>query len=109
MDDKPRDTLTQLIADHGTSLCEDPRRCEALLRDLCGEHHREIYVLIAALDEGVAAELIASQSGVPAEVLLARMTRRLRDIADDFPRMGCSAEPLRGVAESGPPNRPKLS
>ncbi len=79
MDDRARDTLTQLIADHGTSLCEDPRRCEALLRDLCAEHPREINVLIGALEQGVPAELLGTQSGMPHEVLLARLATRLRD------------------------------
>lgn len=79
MNDSPQRTLIDLIAQHGRGLINDPRRCEALLRDLCSEYRREINVLIGALKEGVAAELLATQSGVPEEILLARLTKRLRD------------------------------
>ncbi len=93
MNDRPRETLGQLIRNpmYGRSLCEDPRRCEALLRDLCGEHRREISVLIGALEERVAADLLASHDSLPKEVLLARLTKRLQDdlaLAENAARWG---------------------
>src|SRR5215208_7258314 len=48
MNDAPRRTLRELIAKHGPGLCSDARRCEGLLRDLCGEHRREINILVGA-------------------------------------------------------------
>lgn len=33
MHDKPRQKLSELIIQYGRSLCDDPRRCEALLKD----------------------------------------------------------------------------
>jgi hypothetical protein len=79
MNELPRQTLCEIIVRYGHLLCDDPRRTEALLRDFCGEHKREIFVLVNALHARVAAELLASQDRLPYEVLLARLTRRLQD------------------------------
>ncbi len=79
MNDLPRRKLCEIIAQDGLSLCDNPRRCEGLLRDLCGEYKREIFVLVSALKERVAADLLSSQTGVPREVLLARLVSRLQD------------------------------
>ncbi len=45
MNEFPRQKLCELIAQYGHSLCDDPRRCEALLRDYCGQNRKEIFVL----------------------------------------------------------------
>lgn len=79
MNDLPRKTLSEIIRQHGASLCDDPLRCEGLLRDLCGDHRREIYVLVAALKERVPADLLGSQGHIPKEVIWARLTKRLMD------------------------------
>jgi len=49
----------------GQALSEDPCRCEALLRDLCGQHKREITVLIRALKQRVATDLLGASAGLP--------------------------------------------
>jgi hypothetical protein len=79
MDNLPRQKLREIVTEYGRSLCDDPKRCEALLRDYCGEYKREIDALVSALTGGVAAELISSQDRVPAELVLARLTNRLKD------------------------------
>ena len=79
MNNQPRQKLCEIILQYGRSLCEDPRRCEALLRDYCGQYRGEISVLVNALKERVAADLLSSQNTVPLEVLLARFTQRLQD------------------------------
>jgi parallel beta-helix repeat protein len=79
MNDLPRQKLCEIIVQYGRSVCDDPRRCEGLLRDLCPDHRREVFVLASALKERVAAELIASSAGVPYEMLLARLANRLQD------------------------------
>ena len=80
MKELPRQKLREVVATYGRSLCDDPRPCEALLRDFCGAHKREIHVLVSALKEQrVAADLLGSQNGVPYEVQFARLTKRLRD------------------------------
>jgi WD40 repeat protein len=99
-----------MIAQYGSSLADDPRRTEALLRDFCGAYKREIFVLVSALREQVASDLLAQQSSVPHEILLAQLTRRLRDnlaLAEDAARwaveswalaLGVIERPLPGPA-----------
>lgn len=79
MNDLPRHTLSRIIARHGREICDAPKRVEALLRDLCGAHRREINIIAGALEERVAADLIAAGKSVPRDVLLARLAARLRD------------------------------
>jgi formylglycine-generating enzyme required for sulfatase activity len=77
MNDPPRQKLCELIAEYGRSLCDDPRRCEALLRDYCGQYKREIFVLMSALKERVVEELGAARQTVPPALLIARLAKRL--------------------------------
>jgi hypothetical protein len=79
MNDAPRQTLRELIARHGPGLCGDPRRCEGLLRDLCGEHRREINILVGALRERVPLDLLAAGKSLPTHLLLTRLAKRLED------------------------------
>jgi WD40 repeat protein len=79
MDDIPRQTLKQILQQHGTDVCDNPRRCEGLLRDYCGEYRREIFVLISALENGVADDLRAMAPQLPFSVVLPRITAELRD------------------------------
>ncbi len=79
MNNLPRQTLSRIIAEHGRGICDAPKRVEALLRDLCGAHRREINIITGALEERVAADLIAAGNSVPRDVLLARLAARLRD------------------------------
>src|SRR5439155_10842512 len=79
MDDLPRQKLREIIAKYGTSLCDDPLRCEGLLRDLCPKDRRKVNVLINALRERVPTELGNLQTGVPVEVALSRLSKRLED------------------------------
>ena len=80
MNDLPRHTLTRIIAKHGRDICASPKRVEAMLRDLCGAHRREINIIMGALEERVATDLnAAGNSSVPRDVLFARLAARLRD------------------------------
>ena len=79
MNDLPRHTLSRIILEHGRGICDAPKRVEALLRDLCGAHRREINIIIGALEERVAADLLAARGAVPRDALLARLAARLRD------------------------------
>jgi hypothetical protein len=65
MSDNARRELGRLLATYGHDLARDPRRCQALLRDVCPEDRREIAVLTAAAEEGVPDRLLTS-SGPPA-------------------------------------------
>lgn len=79
MNDLPRQKLRELILYYGRSLCEDPRRCEALLKDHCGQHKREIAVLMFALRDQIPRDLLHDSAGTPASLLQARLVRRLYD------------------------------
>ncbi len=79
MEPSVRDTLRQLIVRYGHSLCDDPRRCEAMLRDLCGQHKREVFILVSALRQRVAADLLGGSGGLPTPLLLGRLGKRLED------------------------------
>jgi hypothetical protein len=55
----PRQKLAKLARRFSLDLCNDPKRCEGLLRDVCGEHKREILPLVSALREGAAFVVLA--------------------------------------------------
>lgn len=79
MNDAPRQSLCDMIAQYGQSICKDMRRCEGLLRDSCGEHKRECFVLISALREQVVEDLLGAGPQSNPHVLLGRLAQRLHD------------------------------
>jgi hypothetical protein len=79
MVDLPRRTLCKLIVKYGPALHADPKRTEALLRDLCGEHVREIFVLVNAQKQRVPADLLAAPAWMPQQVLQAQLVKRLEE------------------------------
>lgn len=74
--DVPAETLRRIIQQYGLAICDDPRRCEALLKDLCGTYKREIHLLIGAQYENVPAEL---QRGLPLDLQRPRLVQQLSD------------------------------
>jgi hypothetical protein len=94
MNDLPKQKLREIIVQYGRALCDDPQRCEALLRDFCGQYRKEISVLVSALRERVPADLLASQKSTPPVVLLARLTKRLQD------NLGLAEDAARWAVES---------
>ena len=56
-----------------------------LLRDLCGDHRREIFVLISALEENVADALQRLTGQLPFSIVLPRLAGELRDLCTDQP------------------------
>lgn len=77
MNDLPRQKLDALIEEYGFSLCDDPRRLEALLKDHCAQHKREIHVLVNAARERVAADL--QRNSAPASILIPQLVERLHE------------------------------
>jgi len=73
----PRKKLCQLVTKYGPSLCDDPLSCEGLLRDYCGNHQREIFVLVCALKEQAPSDLLASCDTMPYELVQIRLTKRI--------------------------------
>lgn len=89
MDDIPRRKLRYIITKYGRPICDDPKRCEGLLRDLCPGYRREVHILISALKEHVVSDLLALAKTTPQAVLLEKLTDRLYDnlgIAREFGR-----------------------
>ena len=79
--------LAELVRRFGPDLCDNPKRCKALLRNVCGERKREIMALVTAAQEGVGGELRQSSAGVPKELIVARLAKRLCDnvgLAEDL-------------------------
>jgi hypothetical protein len=89
-----RRRLREAIAIYGRSAFEEPRRCEAILRDCCPNAPREVFLLVSALRENVAEELTAVETSVPSEALVASLTRRLSD------HLGLSEDSARWAVES---------
>jgi len=102
--DVPGVKLSELVGRFGIGLSRDARQCKALLADVCGNRFRgECAVLVAAVEEGVADELLSSSSGLPTEVLLDRLSDRLqtnRGVSVDLARWSveCWAVALGVVA-----------
>jgi len=79
MSDFIRQQLQYIITQYGRAICDDHRRCEALLRDLCPENKREVNVLVIALKSKVAEDLMKASASIPKELLFARLVKRLED------------------------------
>lgn len=112
MHDLPQQKLGEIIAKYGSSLGDDPQRCEGLLRDFCGQYRKEIAALVGAVKEGVPKELLSSQHSVPPEVTVARLTKRLQDdlaLAEDAARWSVESWALALGVISRPTPPPKLA
>jgi WD40 repeat protein len=79
MNELPQQKLCKIITQYGQSVYDNPQRVEGLLRDFCGQHKKEIAVLVGALKDGVPDQLQASKNSVPHVILLARLSKRLQD------------------------------
>ncbi len=77
MNNVPRQQLVKLIAKYGHALCEDPVRCEELLKESCGGYPREVALLIDALKEQVPIELLSPTHNLPRRTLQARLVQNL--------------------------------
>jgi hypothetical protein len=70
--------LRKIIAANGYSVCREHRRVESILRDLCAPYRWEVSVLASALSEGVASDLLDWQDTFSADIMVARLTKRLQ-------------------------------
>ncbi len=76
----PRRVLARLLHEQ-PNLLEEPRRLEALLRDYCPQHRREILALRLALQERLVDDLRRLEGQLPIPALLARLTHQLQEAA----------------------------
>lgn len=77
MDNLPRQQLAKLIKD-GRDVYE-PKKCKAMLLDMCGNNRAEISALIAALEYQVVDHLTNKSCGVPSEIFLATFAKQLQN------------------------------
>jgi hypothetical protein len=77
--DYPRAKLSELVTRFGCAICDDPKKCEGLLKDYCTGYRREISALVNVLRSKIIDELLALADGLPQEVLVARLARKLED------------------------------
>jgi len=79
MNESVRHKLCEILQKHGTQPLTDPRLCESLLKDYCGQHKKEIFVLVCAVREHIAADLLTSADSMPREMLHALLVKRLQN------------------------------
>lgn len=68
-----------MVALYGREIFEDHRRCESLLRDVCGGFRREVNLLMNALRERVPLDLLDFNTDVPPKVQVERIVQRLEE------------------------------
>jgi len=91
--EQARERLREAVVSFGRAAFAEPRRSEAILRDLCPNAPREVFLLVSALHENVAAELV-SNAGVPDDALTAKLTHRLSEslgLSEDAARWAVDA------------------
>jgi WD40 repeat protein len=79
MNELVRQKLREIVHRHGRPLLSDPRLCESLLKDYFGQYKKEIFILVCAVREQVAANLLTSREGVPQEMLHTLLVKRLQN------------------------------
>jgi WD40 repeat protein len=79
MNELVRQQLREIVLKHGRPLLSDPRLCESLLRDYCGHYKKEIFLLVCAVREQVATDILTSQDSVPREMLHTLLIKRLHN------------------------------
>jgi WD40 repeat protein len=79
MNELVRQRLREIVLKHGSPMLSDPRLCESLLKDYCGQYKKEIFVLVCAVREHVAADLQTSEDSMPREMLHALLIKRLQN------------------------------
>jgi uncharacterized protein YegL len=79
--------LCFVIQQYGQVIITEPKRCKGMLSDLAPHHRLEINLLIAALEQKVAQELLKPTALIPVAMQLDRLAQRLHDtvgIKEDF-------------------------
>ena len=78
MNDLPRQKLKEIIIQHGRSLCENPQRCEVFLNNYCGEYKREMFLIISALKQAFAKDLL-NFNYINIELLVVRLLKKIQN------------------------------
>ena len=76
-----RRTLRRIVTENGLSICNEPSRVQAYLRDLCPEQRREVFAVVAAIKEGLVSDL--QNSAHDRHLLEATITRLASKLFDN--------------------------
>ena len=79
MNDLPRQKLKEILTRYGHGLAEDPRRCEAFLKDFCPQHKREVFLLACVARQSIPAELLKSSGSLSRNMLVGHHAKRLHE------------------------------
>jgi len=93
MDDRVREILKERVL-LDKSLCNNFQKCRGILADLCPGANKEINVLIQAMKQGVVKEIGNVSKGIPIDILLNRLIKKLED------NIGLSTEASSWAVES---------
>ncbi|MEN3326515.1 MAG: hypothetical protein V7638_1322 [Acidobacteriota bacterium] len=77
-DESVPQTLGEILIRHGLAPLIDAKLCENLLKDYCGAFKEEISLLVLAVRERVASDLLVSQDGLQRDLLRGLLVKRLR-------------------------------
>jgi WD40 repeat protein len=77
-DESVPQTLGEILIRHGLAPLKDAKLCENLLKDYCGAFKEEISLLVLAVRERVASDLLVSQDGLQRGMLRGLLVKRLR-------------------------------
>lgn len=69
--------LSDILAEYGLAICNDHRRFEALLNDLCPAERKSTTVLVRSMTEGVVRSLLDNHEVAPRDFRFAQLTARL--------------------------------
>ncbi len=78
-DSYPRTQLCLMLKQYGLSIMAEPKRCKSLLSDLAPQHRLETFLLITALEQKIAEELLKPSTLIPIGIQLERLAQSLRD------------------------------
>jgi hypothetical protein len=78
LDESVPQQLGEILIKHGHASLTDPKLCENLLKDYCAPYKEEIALLVLAVRERVASDLLVSQDGLQRDLLRALLVKRLR-------------------------------
>ncbi len=87
MNDEVRIKLKELVATYRTELSTDIRKVEGLLRDYCGEHKREIAVLISCMKNRIPEEILGFKGDTIDQLKFSRLAKKLHvneGIAEEY-------------------------
>jgi len=70
--------LGEILIRHGVAPLSDAKLCENLLKDYCGAFKEEIALLVLAVRERVAGDLLVSRDGLQRDLLRGLLVKRLR-------------------------------